>query len=112
MSDDDEEQDAHIEAIHISTDIAVRLIQGDFGTGNSWRVVQTMGAIIEYIRDLSMSGDADSVDLAGELIGIIVDNMVYLTPLATDEEIDLEVQRARSILDEILNDPTDKNEEQ
>lgn len=108
---DNEEADAVVEAIHISTDIAVRLIQGDFESDNSWRIAQTMGAVIDYIRDLSMSDDADSVEFAAELIGIIIDNMVYLKPLATDEDIDLAVSRAREVLDKLLDDDNKPNEE-
>ena len=105
----DDAEDATVGAIGISTDIAVRLIQGDHGSGNCWRVAQTLGAVIEYVRDLSVSGDPDSVDTAGDLIDIIVTSLVYTVALTEDEEIDIEVQRGKQILEQILGEKPDEN---
>lgn len=107
----DDADDATVEAIGISTDIAVRLIQGDHGSGNCWRVAQTLGVVIDYVRDLSTSGDGDSVDTAAELIDLIVTSLVYSVRLSEDEEINLEVQRNAQILDAILNEKPDESGE-
>lgn len=97
------------DAIGVASDIVVRLIQGDHGSGQCWRIAQTLGAVVEYVRDLLEEDTEAGNAVAGDVIQVIMDNMIYLVPPTSPEDIDLEVQRNKQILEQILGEDAEEN---
>ena len=114
MSDEDYNEEL-AKSVDMIVDIITRLTEGACALDEHWRIHASFLRLLEEISAMADASESDAeVNIYAHLTNRALEDMVYLKQISSEEEIELEVEQGRHILEQILGniDKTENKEDE